>query len=327
MRFRRTYRQTCGPAPYPPSQMRLRDLAELLLLGALWGASFPFMRVAAPELSPLPLIEVRLGLAALVLLPIVAVRSGLPAFKPVWRPVAFVGVTNSMVPFCLFAFGALHLTSGMLAILNATAPLWTAIIAWVWLREKLTNWRIAGLVIGFLGVALLMGDRAAMKTDMAAWAMLACLAAALCYGVAGNYTRRHLTGVDPLLVAAGSQVAAALVLLPFALATWPATPVSTKAWLATLALALASTALAYALYFRLIARLGISRAITVTYLIPAFGMLWGNLFLDEPFTLPMLGGCLVILVGIALATGMLGPRAKATVAPLAKPPGTEHTRN
>lgn len=297
-----------------------------MLLGALWGASFPFMRVAAPELSPLPLIELRLGLAALVLLPIVAMRTGLPAFKPVWRPVAFVGVANSMLPFCLFAFAALHLTSGMLAILNATAPLWTAIIAWAWLREKLTSWRVAGLVVGFLGVALLMGDRAAMKTDMAVWAMLACLAAALCYGVAGNYTRRRLTGVDPLLVAAGSQAAAALVLLPFALAAWPATAVSARAWMATLALALASTALAYALYFRLIARLGISRAITVTYLIPAFGMLWGNLFLAEPFTAPMLGGCAVILVGIALATGMLGPRDTANGDTAANAPGTDRAR-
>ncbi|MBL8378039.1 MAG: DMT family transporter [Burkholderiales bacterium] len=306
--------------------MRSRDLAELMLLGALWGASFPFMRVAAPELSPLPLIELRLGLAALVLLPIIAMRTGLSAFRPVWRPIAFVGVANSMLPFCLFAFAALHLTSGMLAILNATAPLWTAIIAWAWLREKLNGWRVAGLLVGFLGVALLMGDRAAMKTDMAAWAMLACLAAALCYGVAGNYTRRRLTGVDPLLVAAGSQAAAALVLLPFALATWPASAVSAKAWMATVALALASTALAYALYFRLIARLGISRAITVTYLIPAFGMLWGNLFLAEPFTAPMLGGCAVILVGIALATGMLGPREATHVASAAKAPGADRTR-
>jgi drug/metabolite transporter (DMT)-like permease len=290
--------------------MRLRDLAELLLLGALWGASFPFMRIAVPELGPLPLIELRLGIAALLLLPLVALRPGLAGFAPVWRPIAFVGVVNSMLPFCLFAWGALYLTSGMLAILNATAPLWTATIAWAWLRERLSAWRVAGLIVGFLGVALLMGDRAALRGDGAAWAALAALAAALCYGIAGNFTRRYLTGVDPMLVAAGSQAVAALILLPFALARWPATPVSSGAWLATGALAVLSTAVAYALYFRLIARLGIARAITVTYLIPAFGILWGTLILDEGLTAAMVGACIVILGGVALATGFVGPRAR-----------------
>jgi len=197
------------------------------------------------------------------------------------------------------------------SVINATTPLWGAVVAWLWLKDRLSGLRVAGLVIGFAGVLALVGDQifshagdgaSSMATALAA---LAALAAALLYGIAASYTKRHLMGVDPLTVAAGTMTGATIVLVPFAVATWPAAPISLAAWGSVLGLGVVCTGVAYLLYFGLIAAIGPARTITVTFVIPVFGILWGALFLGERVSLGMVEACLAILAGTALATGFI----------------------
>jgi drug/metabolite transporter (DMT)-like permease len=288
--------------------MKALDLLELVALAAIWGASFLFMRLAAPEFGPLALTALRVAGAALFLLPLLALRGQASALRTHWKPLAVVGIANSALPFTLFTVAALAINAGLSAILNSTAPLWAALFAALWLGERLAPSRIAGLAIGFAGVLFLAWDKASFKPGehgvSAGVAIAACLAATLCYGFAANYTKRALGGVSPLAVAAGSQSAAALALALPAVWAWPAAMPSPRSWSALAALALLCTGVAYLLYFRLIARLGASRAISVTFLIPVFGLLWGALFLGEALTSAMLAGCGVVLVGTALATGV-----------------------
>jgi drug/metabolite transporter (DMT)-like permease len=289
--------------------MRPRDQAELLLLGALWGASFLFMRMGAAEFGPLALVLVRVAGASLLLLPLLAWRGEWPALRRHWRAIAVVGVINSALPFVLFTLAALVLGAGLMAVFNATAPIWGALIGWLWLGERLGAARTLGLLIGLAGVTALAWGKAGLDPGAAgispALGIAACVAAAMLYGLAANVSRRHLAGVPPLATAAGSQISATVVLALPAWWYWPATPPSAGAWLAAAVLALACTALAYLLFFRLIAHAGATQAISVTFLIPGFAMLWGGLFLGEVPTLSMLGGCAVVLLGTALATGVL----------------------
>ena len=293
--------------------MKPRNLLELLTLAALWGASFLFMRLGAAEFGPVALAALRVGVATLVLLPLLFWQGHAAALRTHWRAVALVGVVNSAFPFVLFAIAALAINAGLSSIFNATAPLWGALIAWRWLGDRLTTVQWTGLAVGFAGVLWLGWDRARFTPGehgvSAGVAIAACLVATLCYGFAANYTKRRLDGVAPLAVATGSQFAATLMLAGPAIALRPAAMPSARAWFALAALALLCTAWAYLLYFRLIAQLGAARAIAVTYLIPLFGVLWSALFLGEAMTPAMgLGGTLVLL-GTALATGVLRWRA------------------
>ena len=296
--------------------MSRRDLADLLLLGALWGASFLFMRMGVAEFGPIALSFLRVTGAALLLLPLLLVRGGWPALRQHWRVIAVVGLVNSALPFVLFSAAALTLSTALMAVFNATAPIWAAMLAWAWLGERLSRWRWLGLVIGIAGVAGLSWDKADFQAGTQAispgWGIVACLAAALCYGLAVNLTRKHLSQAPSMAVAAGSQVAAALILLPVALATWPGAAPSPSAWAAAAGLAFLCTGLAYVLYFRLIRNAGATNAVSVTFLIPAFAMAWGWLLLGEVPNPNTLAGCAVILLGTALASGLLklGPRGR-----------------
>jgi drug/metabolite transporter (DMT)-like permease len=285
------------------------DIGELLLLAAIWGGSFVFMRLGANEFGPVALSGLRVGLAALVLLPLLMLRGQTQVLRTHWRPIALVGLANSALPFALFALAALAINAGLSAVLNATAPLWTALLAWLWLGERPTRDKLLGLVIGFIGVAGLAWGKASFKPGehgvSAALAIAACLGAALCYGFAANFSKKRLVGVAPLASATGSQLCAALALALPTLYFWPATMPSTGAWASVVALAVLCTGVAYILYFRLIERLGASRAITVTFLIPLFGSLWGALFLHEPVTGAMVLGGGVVLLGTALVTGVI----------------------
>ena len=289
--------------------MRARDLIELLLLAALWGASFLFMRLGAAEFGPVALSALRVGGATLVLLPLLAWTGQSAALRNHWRAIAVVGVVNSALPFVLFSIAALAINAGLSSIFNATAPLWGALIAWGWLGDRLTRMRVAGLGLGFAGVLWLAWDKASFRPGehgvSAMVAIVACLAATLCYGFAANYAKRRLADVPPLAVATGSQLAATLVLLLPAWWLWPAATPSSIAWSSVVGLALLCTALAYLLYFRLIAKLGAARAISVAFLLPLFGVLWGALFLGEAVTPAMGIGCAVILLGTAMTTGVL----------------------
>jgi drug/metabolite transporter (DMT)-like permease len=284
-----------------------QDLAELVLLAALWGGSFLFMRIGAPEFGAVALVAVRVALAAAALLPLLALRGQLNELAVHWKPIAIVGVLNSALPFLLFTYAALSINAGLSAVFNATAPLWGALVAWLWLADKPGASRTLGLAIGFAGVAWLAWDKASFKAgaESTGLAVIACLAATLCYGIGANYTKRTLHAASPLAVAAGSQAAASVALLLPAVLWWPSTTPSAASWWGVLVLGVVCTGIAYLLYFRLIAHVGPAKAIAVTYLIPLFGVLWGGLFLGEAVTPVMVGAGVVILAGTALATGLV----------------------
>ena len=289
--------------------MKARDQGELLTLAALWGGSFLFMRMAAGEFGAVALAAVRVAGAALLLLPLLAWRGAWGPLRARWRPIAIVGLSNSALPFVCFAFAAQSITAGLASIFNAAAPLFGAAIAWLWLNDRLSRSRLLGLAIGLGGVSWLawrnVNQEAAFKPGGSGWAIVACLAATVLYGFSANFTKKHLNGVPPLAVAAGSQGFAALFLCVPAAVLWPATMPSAQAWGAVAVLAVLCTGVAYILFFRLIAHIGAANAISVTFLIPVFGVLWGALFLGETVTGAMAAGCVVIVLGTALATGAL----------------------
>ncbi len=291
--------------------MKTSDLIELVALAAIWGASLLFMRLGAGEFGPVALSAVRVAGAALVLLPLLLWRGQWVELRRHWRAIFLVGLTNSALPFLFFSYAALGISAGLSSIFNASSPLWGALIGWWWLRDRPTAPRALGLAIGFAGVIGLAWEKASFQPGGSGWAIVACLAAAMLYGLSANFTKKRLQGVAPMAVAAGSQLSAALVLAGPALLWWPAAMPSARAWLMVALLALLCTGLAYLMYFRLIAHVGAANAIAVTFLIPAFAVLWGWLFLGEPLTAAMAAGCAVILLGTALATGVIAPRTAA----------------
>ena len=281
--------------------MKLADLFELLLLAAVWGASFLFMRIAAPVLGPVLLIELRVAIAGLTLL-LVAIRLGLMGeIKTNIIPLLVVGCINSAIPFLLFAFASLYLPAGFSSILNATAPLFGTLIAGLWLREKLTVVQFIGLIIGFAGVTILVGWTKLPVTTNFIWAIAAGSIAPFSAAVAALYAREKLLGVNPITVATGSLLGATIILLPVTPWFLPDRFPSITIILVTIALSLFSTALAYVIYFRLISRIGASKSLIVAYLIPLFAMFWGTLILGEPITISMILGCGLILSGTAIA--------------------------
>lgn len=287
-------------------------IADLVLLAAIWGGSFLLMQWGAHAFGPVGTAFLRVLLAAALLLSLLAVRGDLPVLRRHLRHSLTVGLLNSGLPFALFAFALLSLPTGLAAILNATAPLWGALVAAIWLGERLSPSRAIGLLTGLAGVAVLSWDRLGGTHVTALLAVPACLAATLCYGIAASYTKRYLTGVPPLVTATGSQLGAVLLLALPALwsmpsLTGPDAP-GARAWWAVSALAVVCTALAYILYFRLIQNAGPQRALTSTFLIPVFGVAYGTLLANEPFTLRMVLGGLTVVVGTALSLGLLMPR-------------------
>jgi drug/metabolite transporter (DMT)-like permease len=301
---------TAAVNPRMAPRMSPRDGTELVSLAMLWGGSFLFMRMGAAEFGPVALSALRLIGASLLLVPLLLWRGQWQALHQHWRPIFLVGVTNSALPFVCFAYAALSINAGLMAIFNAATPLFAAVIAWWWLKDQLTPLRVAGLVIGFVGVAGLAWEKASFKPGGSGWAVVACVVASMLYGFSANFTKRKLTGVPPLAVAAGSQLGASIFLILPALWLWPAQAPSGNAWLMAGLLAFACTGLAYLMFFRLIANVGPSNAITVTFLVPLFAVLWGRVFLGELLTPAMGIGCLVILLGTGLTTGVLRRRQR-----------------
>jgi drug/metabolite transporter (DMT)-like permease len=283
--------------------MRPADLFRLVTLAALWGGSFLFLRITAPVLGPLFLADLRLVIAAATLLAWAWMTGRQVHFAGQWRTYFVIGTVNSATPFALFAYAALHLPASYSAVLNATSPLFGALFAALWLNERLTLRRAAGVVAGMGGVALLVGFGPVTADANVILAALAAIGGACCYALAVVYTRLKAAATEPFAVAVGSQVGAALVLSP-ALAPWPGAELFSLGVVASvLALAVACTAFAYVLYFRLIADVGAARALTVTFLIPAFGVLWGVLFLGEVLSLFMLAGGVLVIGATWLVVG------------------------
>ena len=234
-----------------------------------------------------------------------AQRGGLPHLYPNAARLALLGAVNSAIPFSLFAYAVLSVTAGFASVLNATAPLFGALVAFIWLRDRPAPTRIAGLIVGFAGVLVLVWGRLSVASDGGGVAVLAGLSAAVLYGISANYAKKRMSDIDPFVIATGSLIAATILLSPLALLYWPAAAPSRLSWVSAVLLGVICTGVAYILYFRLLSRIGPSKTLAVTYLIPAFGVLWGHLFLHEPVTPSMVVGCAVILLGTTLATGML----------------------
>jgi drug/metabolite transporter (DMT)-like permease len=290
--------------------MGARDLAALILLAALWGASYIFIRVAVPALGPFVLMGARVALAsgALALYAVILAR-GMPKFRSRWKEFLIVGATNSAIPFTLIAAAEIELTASLAAILNSTTALFVAVVAAVWIGESMTVKKVMGLLLGFAGVVVLVGWDPVPLNGAVLLAVGAMLAASLSYAVGGVYVKRTFAGVSPLAMTIGQQGAAAVILLPLAAVSLPGEAPPLPAALSALALALLCTAVAYLLYFRLIENVGPTKTLAVTFLIPVFGLLFGVVLLDEPVGLGTLVGFAIISLGVALVTEVrLGKR-------------------
>jgi drug/metabolite transporter (DMT)-like permease len=283
--------------------MRARDLGALVLLGALWGASYMFIRVAVPAMGPFALMGLRVALAASILALYAAILArGMPKFRSRWKEFLVVGTTNSAIPFSLIAAAEIELTASLAAILNSTTALFTAVVATVWIGEALTVKKVFGLVMGLAGVAVLVGWDPIPLSGIVLLSVAAMLAASLSYAVGGVYVKRTFAGVPPLAMAIGQHTGATFLLLPLAAVSLPEKAPPLPAALCALALTLLSTTVAYLLYFRLIERVGPTKTLTVTFLIPVFGLLFGVLLLGEPIGVGTLVGSGIILYSVALVT-------------------------
>ena len=293
--------------------MNTANFLRLLLLAAIWGGSFLFMRIGAPVLGPAVLIEYRVLFAALFLAAVGLVLRKRLDLRANWQHYLMLGFFNSALPFLLFAYGARTLTASVLSVLNATAPMWGALIGALWARQAITARTGLGLLLGTAGVALLVGFDDVSTLPGAGLAVVAALAAALCYGIATQYAK-SAKSVEPFANAHGTMWAATLFVLPV-LPFFPAPGSPTPGvWAAVLALGVVCSGIAYLIYFRLIAEVGPTSALTVTFLNPVFGILWGALFLGETVGWHTLAGSGIVLIGTALVTGFVprfGPAAAA----------------
>lgn len=279
-----------------------RQGAMLLALAALWGASFLFIAEAVGELGAVGVAEGRVVLALAGLLLYAAATARVPALRRRWRAYLLLGAVNAALPFALIGVAEETIPASLAAIVNATAPLFSALGAALWLGQPIRRAGGAGLALGVLGVALVVGLAPIALTGSTLLAIGASLAAAAAYAVGGHLVNLRFAGETPLALAVGQQAGAAAVLLA-PLAAWPPPDVPRAATIGSvLALGLACTAAAYLLYFRLIAELGATSALTVTYLVPVFGVLWAALFRGERITAGMIAGALVVLVGVLLVT-------------------------
>jgi len=285
--------------------MLTRPFIELPLLAAIWGASFIFMKIGSPEFGPVLFMAMRTLVASLFLLPLLLISKQQSALTGVWKNIFIVGTLNTAIPFVLFGWATLTLSAGNTAVLNGTTPMFGAIVAYFWLKDKLSFSAAIGIFVGFLGVYFLMFDKIMIEKSPVILPILAVMVAALCYGISANYTKKYLTGISPLALAAGSQISATIILVPIALFFLPQQLPSSAATLSVITLGVLCTGIAYILFFRLLGALGPTKAISVTYLIPIFGIIWGILFLNESITYWTVFGAILICIGVALTTGVI----------------------
>ena len=290
--------------------MRGADIARLVTLAAIWGASFIFLRALAPVLGPVVTAASRVVIAGAALVAYFRLSGFDAELRRYWRQFLVIGLVNSAVPFVLFAFAAVYIPASYSVILNSATPMFAAVLSAVWLDERLTAMRVAGLAAGAAGVALVTGAGPVVPDAMFGWSIAACLCAALCYALAGIYVKRHAGGVKPMAIAGWSQVFAGAALLPLVPFAPPPGVVTLGVVGNVLGLALLCSAVAYLLYYRLMVDVGPTRTMTVAFLMPLFGMVWSVLFLQETITLPMIAGCALIVGGTAL---VIRPARRAAI--------------
>lgn len=279
--------------------MRPAQLALLTALGAAWGASFLFMKIAVPAFGPSMMMGGRIGIAAITLLLIAwFIGKSLPRGAQ-WRPAIITGIFYVAIPLWLWGYAAQQLSASLLSIINATAPLFATALSLLWFRERMRAGGLAGLLLGFIGVALLVGGEGFSENRPPLLSIAAAFLASLLYGVISNYwqTVKHLDGYSNVL---GSLWVATLAMMPLMLLNPMRETPGAAAWSAVATLGIVCTAVAYVAYFRLVEQLGASSALTVTYLIPVFGTLWGVLFLGEHLGVHHVLGAAMIMGGIAL---------------------------
>jgi len=282
--------------------MKLADTLLLIALAAIWGSSFMFMRATVEAFGPIALITVRVGIAALFLSLFLLTPKRRKEFMQHWKHLAWIGVINSALPFVLFAYASITLSGGNVSLLNTMTPVFTAIIAHYWLKDKMTSLQVMGLLICIIGLVILVWDKLEPSaSSSSSLAILAGLSAPLFYGFASNSTKKYLSKVSPLTATAGSLFFATLFMLLLLPLFMPnISNISNLDWAYAIILGLLCTAVAYLIFFKLIHTIGPSRAVSVTFLIPVFAFIWGYLVLDEVVTLRMWGATAIVLVGMSL---------------------------
>ncbi|MEZ4658743.1 MAG: DMT family transporter [Caldilineaceae bacterium] len=287
--------------------MKSIDLIYLFVLAALWGASYLFMRMAGPVLGSIVTMTLRVCIAAAALWLYVYLARKQPDWRRHWKQFLILGALNNAIPFVLITNAVIDLNASVAAILNATTPLFTAVVAAVWMQEAFGVRKGVGVLLGIAGVSILMGWSPLPLNQRVLLAALQAIIAAISYGFAAVYARTRFRGVAPLHTAVGQLSGSSLLLIPLGVASAPAQWPGWHVGLAVLGLALLSTALAYLIYFRLIISAGATQAATVTFLIPFFSVLWGRVFLNEPLSVGMFMGLGVILVSVWLVLGIHPP--------------------
>lgn len=280
--------------------MKPADYARLFSLAAIWGSSFLFVRLAVPAIGAAWFTEFRVGFAALVMLAYALATGVALAPRLHWRAYLMMGLINSGLPWLLYSYAGNHLTAGMMGILNATTPFFSVICGVLWLGERLTPGKLAGLILGLVGVALVVGlGPLELGIDVVV-ATLACVGATLCYALSSTWLKKFGRGATPVPLAACSLLVASIAVAPFLPALPQAAAFTPVVLLSIAAISLVCSAIAYLLYFRLISDLGPTRALTVTFLIPLFAVLWGALFLGESIGMGTVLGGAIVLVATAL---------------------------
>ena len=287
--------------------MSIIQLGALFTLGALWGASFIFIRIAVEPFGPVFLMFVRVTITALILLGYTSFRGIRLNIRGHWRRFLVLGLLGSALPFTLIAWSELTLTGSMAAILNSATPLFTALMAAVALGERLTVYKLIGALLGIVGVTITVGGSPLTMDSAFILATLASLGAALSYAVGGVFAKRAFQGLSNMSMSTGQLIGATVILAPVSAFDLPQEVPSAAAIGAFLALVIACTAFAYQLYYYLIISAGPTKALTVTLLVPVFGVLWGALLLHEPISPGMIVGLVIVLFSVGLVTGMIAP--------------------
>ncbi len=280
--------------------MKPADFVRLIALAAIWGASFLFVRLAVPAIGAVWLTELRVGIAAVAMLTYAFATGIALAPRRHWRAYLMMGLINSALPFWLYAYSGLHLTAGIMGILNATTPFFSVVCGALWLGERLNPSKLVGLGLGLVGVALVVGLGPLELTREVVLGSLACVGATLCYALSTTWLKKFGHGVKPVPLSAASLFVATCAVAPFLPAAPAAEAFTTQVLFAVAAISLLCSAIAYLLYFRLIADIGPTRTLTVAFLIPLFAVLWGGVFLGETIGTGTIAGGLLVLVATAL---------------------------
>lgn len=306
--------------------MALTQFVWLLFLAALWGGSFLFMRVAVSDFGAVPIIQLRIGIAALCLLPFFGWQQYKSTKKQSlravdWWHLFFVGVSNSVLPFTLIAFATQYIGAGYAALLNSSVPMWSALIGIIWLKDRVSFWQWLGMSMSFTGMIILIGGQGQAAPSEAVLslpvvgelpavlvAVIASTLATVSYGISANYSKRFVSHISPMSVSTLTLTLGSLAMLPWAVSTWEGEPASMRSWVCVVLLGALCTAFCFVIFYRLMQEIGPTKTVSVTFLVPIFGVLWGWWLLNEHLTVSMIAGAIVILGGTLLVLNIWTPR-------------------